>query len=65
MCNTVAGCGFANTYHDVNGKDGSTKLTCSLFKLCHTQADATNTGGQTQPDGSVNYITESNGWCKV
>ncbi|KAJ3497137.1 hypothetical protein NMY22_g19731 [Coprinellus aureogranulatus] len=64
MCNSVAGCGFVNTYHDVNGKDGSTQLTCSLFRGCHTAADATNTGGQTQPDGSVNYIRESSGWCK-
>ena len=24
----------------------------------------TNTGGQTQPDGSVNFITDSDGFCK-
>ncbi|KAF9459347.1 hypothetical protein BDZ94DRAFT_1171838 [Collybia nuda] len=64
MCNSVAGCKFANSYHDVNGKDGSTQLTCSLFATCHTASDATNTGGQTQPDGSIDYITSSDGWCK-
>ncbi|KAF9446538.1 hypothetical protein P691DRAFT_761546 [Macrolepiota fuliginosa MF-IS2] len=65
MCNTVPGCGFVNTYHDVNGKNGSPLLTCSLFRNCHTAADATNTGGQTQPNGSVNHIANSDGWCKA
>ncbi|KAJ2920987.1 hypothetical protein H1R20_g16102, partial [Candolleomyces eurysporus] len=65
MCNRVERCVFANTYHDVNGKDGSTQLTCSLFSGCHDASDATNTGGQTQPDGSVNFIRESSGWCKA
>lgn len=64
MCNSVNGCEFVNTYHDVNGKDGSTQLTCSLFSSCHTSSDAINTGGQTQPDGSVNFIRSSDGWCK-
>ncbi|RDB21357.1 hypothetical protein Hypma_011385 [Hypsizygus marmoreus] len=64
MCNSVSGCKFVNTYNDVNGKDGSTKLTCSLYTKCHTSSDATNTGGQTQPDGSVNFIRNSDGWCK-
>ncbi|TFK20449.1 hypothetical protein FA15DRAFT_673486 [Coprinopsis marcescibilis] len=64
FCDTVKGCIFANTYNDVNGKDGSTQLTCSLFSRCHDASTATNTGGQTQPDGSVNYIRNSNGWCK-
>jgi hypothetical protein len=65
MCNSVAGCNFANSYHDVNGKDGSTRLTCSLFSVCHDASAATNVGGQTQSDGSVTYITNSDGWCKV
>lgn len=65
MCNNVQGCGFVNTYHDVNGKNGSPLLTCSLFTNCHNASDATNRGGQTQPDGSVDYITNSDGWCKV
>ncbi|KAF5324661.1 hypothetical protein D9611_004163 [Ephemerocybe angulata] len=64
MCNSIPECTFANTYYDVNGKDGSPQLTCSLYKLCHTSTDATNTGGQTQPNGSVNYIKSSDGWCK-
>ncbi|TFK25778.1 hypothetical protein FA15DRAFT_654865 [Coprinopsis marcescibilis] len=64
MCNTVKECNFANSYNDVNGKDGSKKLTCSLYSKCHSSKDATNTGGQTQPDGSINYIRNSDGWCK-
>ncbi|KAF9445374.1 hypothetical protein P691DRAFT_675758 [Macrolepiota fuliginosa MF-IS2] len=65
MCNSVDGCGFVNTYHDVNGKDGSPLLTCSLFKNCHGPEDADNRGGQTQPDGSVDFIINSDGWCKI
>ncbi|KIM41663.1 hypothetical protein M413DRAFT_71303 [Hebeloma cylindrosporum] len=65
MCNTVQGCKFANSYHDVNGKDGSTQLTCSLFTSCHDASSADNYGGQTQPDGSIDFITNSDGWCKV
>ncbi|KAF5314267.1 hypothetical protein D9619_011820 [Psilocybe cf. subviscida] len=64
MCNGVSGCKFINSYNDVNGKDGSTQLTCSLFSLCHTAADADNRGGQTQPDGSVDFIANSDGFCK-
>ncbi|KAJ3483655.1 hypothetical protein NLJ89_g12043 [Agrocybe chaxingu] len=64
MCNNVSGCKFVNTYNDVNGKDGSTQLTCSLFSKCHDSSDATNTGGQTQPDGSINFIRNSDGYCK-
>ncbi|TFK39300.1 hypothetical protein BDQ12DRAFT_698277 [Crucibulum laeve] len=65
MCDSVQGCKFVNSYHDVNGKDGSTQLTCSLFTNCHTSADADNKGGQTQPDGSIDFIQNSDGWCKV
>ncbi|KAK7032612.1 hypothetical protein VNI00_012875 [Paramarasmius palmivorus] len=65
MCLGVDGCNFFNTYHDVNGKDGSPLLTCSLFAKCHDDSDATNKGGQTQPDGSVNYIADSAGYCKA
>ncbi|KAF9460491.1 hypothetical protein BDZ94DRAFT_1169750 [Collybia nuda] len=64
MCDSVAGCKFANSYHDVNGKGGSTQLTCSLFTSCHTESDADNKGGQSQPDGSIDFITDSDGWCK-
>lgn len=63
MCNSVSGCKFVNTYHDVNGKGGSTQLSCSLFSQCHNSSDATNLGGQTQPNGSVDFITNSDGWC--
>ncbi|KAE9407954.1 hypothetical protein BT96DRAFT_787797, partial [Gymnopus androsaceus JB14] len=63
MCLNVEGCVFVNSYHDVNGKGGSTQLTCSLFTQCHNATDADNFGGQTQPDGSVDFITNSNGFC--
>ena len=80
MCNSVAGCGFVNSkslnnlinlhllrivaYHDVNGKGGSPDLTCSLFSSCHGVEDADNRGGQSQPDGSVDFIIDSDGFCK-
>ncbi|KAF9022925.1 fruit-body specific protein A, partial [Hymenopellis radicata] len=64
MCTGVDGCVFFNTYHDNNAKDGSTQLTCALFSKCHDQKDADNCGGQTEPDGSINFITESAGYCK-
>jgi hypothetical protein len=64
LCDTVSGCIFINTYHDVNGKDGSPLLTCSLYSQYHNASQATNTGGQTQPDGSVDYITDSDGYDK-
>jgi hypothetical protein len=65
MCNSVSGCHFINSYHDVNGKDGSTQLTCSLFSLCHNADDADNRGGQSQPDGSIDFIINSDGFCKT
>ncbi|KAJ7725172.1 hypothetical protein B0H16DRAFT_1879596 [Mycena metata] len=65
MCDSVAGCTFFNTYYDVNGKGGSTQLTCSLFSKCLDASSADNCGGQTQPDGSVDYITQSAGYCKT
>lgn len=64
MCDSVKGCGFVNTYHDVHGKDGKPFLSCSLFMLCHTPEDADNRGGQFQSDGTTNFITDSDGWCK-
>ncbi|KAG6887672.1 hypothetical protein C0995_013624 [Termitomyces sp. Mi166 len=65
MCDSVSNCTFVNTYHDVtNAKGGSTQLTCSLFSLCHSSSDALNHGGQIQPDGSIGFITNSEGWCK-
>lgn len=63
MCNSVTGCLFVNSYHDVNGKNGSPLLTCSLFSRCHTLVDAINRGGQTQADGTIDFITNSDGYC--
>ncbi|KAF8213011.1 hypothetical protein K438DRAFT_1566184 [Mycena galopus ATCC 62051] len=63
MCSSVSGCTFINTYHDVNGKNGSTQLTCSLFSECLTQSSADNCGGQVQSNGTT-YITNSDGYCK-
>ncbi|KAJ7794086.1 hypothetical protein B0H14DRAFT_2392861 [Mycena olivaceomarginata] len=64
MCDSVSGCTFINTYHDVNGKNGSLQLTCSLFSKCLTADSADNCAGQSQPDGSIDYITDSTGYCK-
>ncbi|KAK0482716.1 hypothetical protein IW261DRAFT_1050807 [Armillaria novae-zelandiae] len=64
MCDNVNGCAFVNAYHDVNGKDGSPLLSCSLFTQCHSSSDAINRGGQSQPDGSIDFITNSDGYCK-
>ncbi|KAJ7267341.1 hypothetical protein C8J57DRAFT_1717730 [Mycena rebaudengoi] len=64
MCDAVEGCNFFNSYHDVNGKDGSPQLTCALFKKCLTSDFADNCGGQTQPDGSIDFIINSDGYCK-
>ncbi|KAF8890617.1 hypothetical protein BD779DRAFT_1469145 [Infundibulicybe gibba] len=64
MCDSVSGCTFINAYHDVNGKGGSTQLTCSLFNACHNATEADNRGGQSQPDGSIDFITDSDGFCK-
>ncbi|KAK0211348.1 hypothetical protein DFS33DRAFT_373241 [Desarmillaria ectypa] len=64
MCDSVNGCVFVNSYHDVNGKNGSPLLTCSLFSHCHTLVDAINRGGQSQPDGSIDFVTNSDGYCK-
>ncbi|KAJ4479736.1 hypothetical protein C8J55DRAFT_76502 [Lentinula edodes] len=61
LCNSVSNCVFYNSYYDIN-KDDSPKLTCSLYSEVHTAADATNTGGQTEPDGFVDYISDSAGY---
>ncbi|KAJ3984099.1 hypothetical protein F5890DRAFT_1388869, partial [Lentinula detonsa] len=62
LCNTVSQCVFVNPYHDVNGQNGSPLLTCSLYASVYTAADATNYGGQYQPDGTYDYITDSDGY---
>ncbi|KAF7325806.1 hypothetical protein MKEN_00431300 [Mycena kentingensis (nom. inval.)] len=53
-------------FHDNNatGKGNSTMLTCSLFSKCLGESSADNCGGQGQPDGSIEFITESSGYCK-
>ncbi len=43
---------------------GSPLLTCSMYKYCHYSNTAINKGGQTQPSGLLDYITQSDGWCK-
>ncbi|KAJ3746149.1 hypothetical protein DFH05DRAFT_915932 [Lentinula detonsa] len=63
MCNSVSGCVFVNAYHDVNGKNGSPLLTCSLYSEVNGADQATNYGGQLQPDGSYDYITDSDGYA--
>ncbi|KAF6764664.1 hypothetical protein DFP72DRAFT_839727 [Ephemerocybe angulata] len=65
MCNSVQGCGFINTYNDINGKDHSPQLTCALFTKCHTVRESTNVGGQSQiGDGTINKVIRSDGYCK-
>ncbi|KAJ3801890.1 hypothetical protein GGU11DRAFT_137480 [Lentinula aff. detonsa] len=63
MCNSVSGCVFVNAYHDVNGKNGSPLLTCSLYSEVDGADQATNYGGQLQPDGSYDYVTDSDGYA--
>ncbi|KAJ7110915.1 hypothetical protein C8R44DRAFT_883378 [Mycena epipterygia] len=63
MCDSVAGCTFVNSYHDNNSAaKNSTQLTCSLFMTCLTASAADNCAGQPQPDGSVDYISNSDGY---
>ncbi|KAJ7621256.1 hypothetical protein FB45DRAFT_992290 [Roridomyces roridus] len=65
MCDTVSGCTFVNTYFDINGKNGSTLLTCSLFSKCLTDASNDNCGGQDQGNGGLTEIQNSSGFCKA
>ncbi|THV04986.1 hypothetical protein K435DRAFT_150244 [Dendrothele bispora CBS 962.96] len=64
MCTYVDRCSFINTYHDVYGKNGSPLLTCALFSGVHGSEDAINKGGQTQPGGSINFITDGAGYYR-
>ncbi|KAJ7064964.1 hypothetical protein C8F01DRAFT_1128939 [Mycena amicta] len=66
MCDTVPGCTFVNAYHDNNdaGKGDSPLLTCSLFTQCLDASTADNCAGQGQPNGGVDFITDSGGYCK-
>ncbi|KAJ7491371.1 hypothetical protein B0H11DRAFT_2277873 [Mycena galericulata] len=61
FCFTIPSvCAFVNPYHD-NGEKNTTMLTCAYYSGCHTAADATNFGGQTDPDGSIGTISNSSG----
>ncbi|KAJ6504103.1 hypothetical protein C8R47DRAFT_1104262 [Mycena vitilis] len=70
MCNeTVKGCLCFNTYHDNNagsGKNNTLLLTCSMFSVHVTKANATNCGMQQQQSlpKPVTNITESYTFCK-
>ncbi|KAF7340545.1 Antifreeze protein [Mycena sanguinolenta] len=55
------GCAFANSYFD-NDKN-TTMLTCAIYASCHTAADATNTGGQSLPNGGLSTVVNSTGFC--
>ncbi|KAK7453410.1 hypothetical protein VKT23_011675 [Stygiomarasmius scandens] len=63
FCTTVEGCVFLNAFNDVHGKGNSTALTCSVYDACHNATEATNVGGQTEPDGTVNFIRNSTAEC--
>ncbi|KAJ7437986.1 hypothetical protein B0H11DRAFT_1935512 [Mycena galericulata] len=43
----------------------TTMLTCAYYSGGHTAADATNFGGQTDPDGNIGTISNSSGYCIV
>ncbi|KAJ7809012.1 hypothetical protein B0H14DRAFT_2608407 [Mycena olivaceomarginata] len=64
MCDSVAGCVLHQHLSRRQWKNGSPQLTCALFSKCLTAASADNCGEQSQPDGSIDYITNSNGYCK-
>ncbi|KAJ7248789.1 hypothetical protein C8J57DRAFT_716090 [Mycena rebaudengoi] len=55
------GCAFVNPHLD--STKNTTKLTCAFYAQCHTTEDATNFGGQTQPDGSLSTVSSSSGIC--
>ncbi|KAJ6548734.1 hypothetical protein B0H19DRAFT_1161851 [Mycena capillaripes] len=55
MCDSVSGCTFFNR---------NPQLTCALFTYCLDASTADNCGGQTQPDYTIDYIRNSDGYCK-
>ncbi|KAJ7489323.1 hypothetical protein FB451DRAFT_1522918 [Mycena latifolia] len=70
MCTKVPECKCANSYYDVNagaGKGNTKMLTCSLFDVEVTAADAINAGGQQQqqPPAGLTQITNSYAFCKT
>lgn len=64
FCNSVPTCGFFNSFHDAS-HNHATLLSCALYVHMHDTSDATNHGGQTQPDGSLNFIRDSSGYGKT
>ncbi|KAJ7755800.1 hypothetical protein B0H16DRAFT_1827657 [Mycena metata] len=64
MCDSISGCIFYNTYHDVYAK-GYQQYTCTLYKKVLTVSSAKYCGGQHQSDGSINHITNSEGYYKT
>ncbi|KAF8148329.1 hypothetical protein K438DRAFT_1625614 [Mycena galopus ATCC 62051] len=64
MCRSVSGCTFMNRECIPFNFNGSPQLTCALFSKCLTESCATNCGGQSQSDGTTDYITNSEGYCK-
>ncbi|KAJ7778731.1 hypothetical protein DFH07DRAFT_765943 [Mycena maculata] len=65
FCTTCPnGCAFVNPYFDNNAKN-TTMLTCAYYAGCHNASDATNFGGQSEPDGSLDTISNSSGYCLV
>ncbi|KAJ6459820.1 hypothetical protein DFH09DRAFT_1012472 [Mycena vulgaris] len=64
ICSCSGECTFVNAYHDNNaiGKN-STMLTCAHYAACHIAAEATNSGGQTGSDGSLETVSSSDGYC--
>ncbi|SJK98126.1 uncharacterized protein ARMOST_01386 [Armillaria ostoyae] len=64
QCDAINGCLFVNVYHDVNSVYTGDQMTCAIYTDCHTLSEADNYGGQVQSDGTVDYITNSAGYCK-
>ncbi|KAK7447073.1 hypothetical protein VKT23_014285 [Stygiomarasmius scandens] len=62
MCKDV--CSSTLIMMSTERQNGSPLLTCSLFSRIHGPEAATNKGGQTQPDGSINFITDSAGFYR-
>ncbi|KAJ7114106.1 hypothetical protein C8R44DRAFT_740948 [Mycena epipterygia] len=63
ICSCSGACTFVNSYHDNDSAKNSTMLTCAFYAGCHTAAEATNSGEQTGPDGSLGTISSSDGYC--
>ncbi|KAJ7136641.1 fruit-body specific protein A, partial [Mycena epipterygia] len=63
FCACRVGCQFANRKSHKYSYANTTMLTCAFYAGCHTAADATNTGGQSEPDGSLSSISSSSGYC--